>query len=677
MDRSTTHNQYWRWLAVAFLLALTGLRFVHLDNDPPLYYAHITQSLLTDPYHLTFYARNAVLFDNWNPFDFHRFDVFRNSLISGLAYLSFSTFGVSAITANLAALAANLAGILLFLFGLGGGRPLREIFFTALFLLSSSYLFFYGRLPFLENGLILLAGLLFFVMMRCYARWWGQLLVGVLIALAALAGKLFGATLLGPVVLALVYLYRRHSVRPVVLTLLGCVVGAGLYLLIFYGGNFALLRSYYIEQSLDLYGPPPALRSIAALAAYFVTYPKEAGLWHFEPFLVALSCIGFVIAITDIDISKPDRRGLTLVFSACWLICGTLSLMIFAYRPIRYALFLFLPAAFLAASAVEHALRGDWTFKNRYRWLALPLVLACSWYVITQTVLLFIDDWRTVVFGNYLVWITLGASLAVTWGGYLFLARYQGPSRRLAILIPIAALALLVIYRQGDLITEGLSEPGRALHRYSRELATVVGPGAVLTGPYMPALTIDNGLPGLIYNFDLANIDPALFSKYPVTHILTTSAGWSSAVREFPTLTGAQLITQMAVREQIIGLYRVPHARVPATEFEIGSIALHSNDWQKALPHLRTFVTDHPESLLGNLQLAMALYAGERYQECVNILELVDRFYPNNDMANEFAREFYTRMYHRLGNEEYRKRAEYHARRVRELNPYAPSAQKE
>ena len=91
-------------------------------------------------------------------------------------------------TANLAALTANLLGTLLFLFGMKNTRPRREIFFSALLLLTSSHLFFYGRVPFLENGLILLSGLVYFVMMRYHDRPWGQLTVGILIALATFAG---------------------------------------------------------------------------------------------------------------------------------------------------------------------------------------------------------------------------------------------------------------------------------------------------------------------------------------------------------------------------------------------------------------------------------------------------------------------------------------------------------
>jgi hypothetical protein len=660
-------------IAIVILLVLAALRFVNLGADPPLFYSHQSQSLLTDPYQYTFYARNAILYSDWNPFDYHRFDVFRNSLISGLAWLSFAAFGVSNTSANLAALAANLTGILFFLLGLSGMRPRRETFFTALFILFSSHLFFYGRVPYLENGLILFSGLIFFVLMRLHNRWWGQLVAGVLIALATLSGKLFGALLLGPVILTLLYVNRRHAVRPILLALAGGAIGAMLFLLIFYGGNLPLVRSYYVEQSVGLYGGPPALGSIDTLAQFFITYGKEAGLWRFAPYFMAVTGIGFIIAVSDIDLAKPTRENLPVIFSALWLVCGVLALMIFAYRPLRYSIFLFLPAASLAGYAIESAIRGELRFNARYRWLSLVLTLGTLWYLTTQTYLLFVDDWRPVVFGGYVKWVTLIVSAAITYAVYLFLTRYRGTFRRLIILLPVAAFSLLTVYHQGELIKDGLVDSGDAIEQYSHELSMIVDSDAVLTGAYMPALTIENELRGVIYNFGLAKLEPDFLTKYGITHIVVNSKVWPTAVREFPMLDSAHLVTQLALREQIIELYRLPAAIVPPTAFEAGSLALRRNDWASALPHLRRFTAQHPASLLGNLQLAMALYAGEDYRGCVSTLERVDAMYPDDYMAHELAREFYTRIYRRTSMPAYKEKADYHAMRVRQLNPYAPT----
>jgi hypothetical protein len=159
--RLTISRRFFIYASLALIALLCLLRFVNLDADPPHFFKGFSQADLTDPYHLTFAARNAALFGDWNLFDFHRWDVFRNSLVSGVAYIIFSLAGVSRIAANIAALALNLGGVLFFFLGMRGLRPVREILTALLLLLSSAVFFFHSRLPFLENGLIFLCGLLF------------------------------------------------------------------------------------------------------------------------------------------------------------------------------------------------------------------------------------------------------------------------------------------------------------------------------------------------------------------------------------------------------------------------------------------------------------------------------------------------------------------------------------
>ena len=110
-----TIGKYVCWFVIIGFLIL---KFVNLDSDPPLFHVGHGQAQLTDPYHLTHFARNAENFNDWNPFDFHRWDIFKNSLVSGVSFLIFSLFGVSRLTANLSAVLLNVGGLYLFLLGL-------------------------------------------------------------------------------------------------------------------------------------------------------------------------------------------------------------------------------------------------------------------------------------------------------------------------------------------------------------------------------------------------------------------------------------------------------------------------------------------------------------------------------------------------------------------------------
>ena len=54
--------------------------------------------------------------------------------------------------------------------------------------------------------------------------------------------------------------------------------------------------------------------------------------------------------------------------------------------PLRYLLFLYLPAAALVGYAIEHAIRGDWSYKASIRWLSSILVAGSLWYLITELI---------------------------------------------------------------------------------------------------------------------------------------------------------------------------------------------------------------------------------------------------------------------------------------------------
>jgi 4-amino-4-deoxy-L-arabinose transferase-like glycosyltransferase len=324
---------------LAIIIALVALRFVALENDPPLYFVGHGQAMLTDPYHLSHHARNSVLFDDSHPFDIHRWDSFKNSLISGASYLSFNLFGVSRVSANFTAAALQLAGLALFTLALVRTRGKREGLITGVFLGVNNLLFFYGRLPFLECGLIFLAGLLFYLITtRVQLPLW-QIIIGVTIAFAALAGKLFGALLLAPALLTLLYIYRKNVIMPA-LRLVGGAIGGGLlYALVFYGGDMGTVLSYYSEQTVGMYGAPPGLQGITKFFTMAMTYGGECGLYRYQPFVLLAVGFGLLFIIfTAPRRVKFEERFIPVVFCASWLVVGIVALSPFFYRPMRYSL---------------------------------------------------------------------------------------------------------------------------------------------------------------------------------------------------------------------------------------------------------------------------------------------------------------------------------------------------
>ncbi len=196
-------------LVILFLIAL-GTRLVDLDADPPAYFADGSQGLTTDAAHLTWHARNKVLFGTWGVLGYEYWTAFKISIVSGLSFLLFSLFGVSRYTANLAGVLLNLTGLLLFVVALRKQAGDRAAVIAAVFLAFNYGLSLYGRLPFLENGLIFLGSLVYLVYAYSADRLAGQITLGVLVGLCGLFGKSFGFLLgIGP----LVYLVTGNRKR--------------------------------------------------------------------------------------------------------------------------------------------------------------------------------------------------------------------------------------------------------------------------------------------------------------------------------------------------------------------------------------------------------------------------------------------------------------------------------
>ena len=664
-------TRYALYAVLIIAAVLLVARFGWLAKDPPMFHVGHGQAELTDPYHLTYAARSEVLFDTWNLFDIHRWDVFRNSLVSGAAYVLFALFGVSRVTANLAALLLQIGGFLFFVWGLYRSREdLWPAALTALLLLVNSSLFFYGRLPFLENGLIFLSGLLFFVFVRYHERYWGLALVGVLAALAGLAGKLFGLLLLGPVVLTLIYRYRAKAAIPIGVTLGSAVVGGGLYLLLLYGGDLTNMMAYYSEQSVGMYGSPPGFSSVGGFFTMLVTYGGESGLWEYLPFFLILTAVSLIVVTLKTPLGgEPDQGHLRVVFCAAWLLCGVLALSPFYYRPLRYGLFLLLPAAALGGFALRYAFERYVKIDLPMKWVSVPLVFFSFWYAATQVQILFSPVGKKFASGANAMFMTGFVALILT--GLVVVLFYRGrriPARKIMAPVLTLLLAATVIW-QGVLVARGLSRPGEYLHRYNEEVAAMVGPQAVLTGPYAATLAIDNELRSIIYMFGLANRQEDLFTGYPVTHIATDQTNWQAALKDFPFLASSEKIVEMVVRDQIIDLYRVPGALSPLTDFERGALAFGRRQPDSGLVYFGRFSQAHPDHILGRTHYITALHLVGRSDEARGLMERLLAQHPDNYLVHGFAKVFYRMLFSATGNPTYRRLADEHDRRSLELNP--------
>ncbi len=655
------------WVVIA---ALIVLKFSLLSLDPPYFFRGYSTAPLTDPYHLTFFARNATLFGDWNPYDFHRWDIFKFSLVSGLSYIVFLIGGVSRLTANLTAVFMNLGGIFLFWFGFRRKRSFAENAPMLLILLFSAILFFYGRLPFLENGVIFLAGLIFFLFMKYYDRGWGQVVIGILIAAVTIHGKLFAVSMMAPVLLVLLIQYRREFWKPALFVVGGFVIYTAFFLIVFLRGSPAILEQYYLEQTVGMYGTPKGLISFFGFIEQFITYGSDSGFVRFTPLLVVMGGIGSIVYVLTGELrEKVTRERLPYLFCFLWVIFGMLALIPFNYRPMRYGIYLFLPLAVMTVYPFALYLRGKVDYIRRVRIEAVFAVFFIFWYLVSQVYLLTVPHHREISSGISAMGYSFLAAVVLTVAVFIVIRKAPG------ILNPRVYGAVFLLFivgfgiNQGRLLYRGLSEPGYDLNNISREIGEIVAPEAVLTGPYAPVLLMQNRLHGVIYHFGLAYIEKDLFRRIPISHIVADRPNWEMAVRDFPYLKGSIRLAEMPLRDFAIGLFRVGESNIPLTDFEEGAIALRRNEPDSAVTWLEKAAGRTHDNIIVLTKLGTAYLEAGDIEKCLTVTRQLTDEYPDNLRVLVYTGKTYMGLFDKTKNQEYLLEAENYSNRALELIP--------
>jgi hypothetical protein len=274
--------------------------------------------------------------------------------------------------------------------------------------------------------------------------------------------------------------------------------------------------------------------------------------------------------------------------------------------------------------------------------------------------------------GGDVLFITAFLAFAVTALVFLLLLRLRRITSTRWLSVPLMVLLVAVIVMQGSYLYRGLAVPGEYLMSYNKELSQIIDDDAVITGPYAPALTIDNELKGVIYVFGLANVEKDLFSRFPITHIVSDRSNWSRALKDFPFLKSAVRIAQMVIRDEVVNVYRLPGADVPPTDYERGELLFLRKNTDSALVHFRRFADEYPDNLIGKTHMATALFVTGSIDDAVNLTETLVNERPNNYMLHGFCAGLYSRIHAATNEEKYRQLAAHHDRRARELNPAMP-----
>lgn len=645
-------DRRWRLMAILLVVALAAtVRLVHLSADPPFDISW-SQDLSTDPPQYTSYARNALVFGDWNPFNDDRLVFFQKNITGFFSYLLFLVTGPGIGPSHLIAAILNLVGVLFLAWGTARAFGLIAGL-AAAFFLSVNYLFVsYGRVPFLEVASNATLAVAFFGIVASVRRWWWAIVGGVVAGAGTFFGKV--TALHAAPIFLLAYalvgwqakddLPTRRWSRP-----LGYAAGMGFVFIVWY--VFAYLSAssevlaYLKEQSVQLYGKPVGLSSVRGFISQWFSFGinnfgVSNGLLTWAPVLGISGLLGMVFMVTRYlrrdDVRLPSRessrsgpvplemregRLLSRISPAAlalvgWFWSAYAILMPFNYRPVRYQIVLLYPLAGAAGWLIGRmAGREDPPREEqsgRLVWYAVPILA-----IILATGLqhLLISSWidprkSASVIRGVKVALPLGFFVA---GAWFWVARQmreksKGPRSRIrgvldrvaglasrvrgrGVLELVAGLALLVsLADQGRYFVKWWSQAQYSIAAANDDLRKVLGEEAVLTGSYATALTQTGRLHNFPAMFGVAQPDPEFFKKFPVTHVAIVEPSDDPFFSDYKQIAGqADRVAQYTIRNLPITVFRVA---------ELGGNPRASTYQPSPFERLKSDVNSHPGDTL-------------------------------------------------------------------------------
>jgi len=634
-----------RLLIVAAVIVIGGGVFwaSDLSSDAPMYYGGLGQSLATDPAQYIHHARNQILFDDWDPFDYPHWTVYQHSLTSLIGYGWFLIAGVSFEQANAVGIIMSLLGLVLILLGLARHHRPWVLAAVALCYVINVTLLTYGRLPYLENGLILIAAGLFCVYSWWGERLWGILLCGVLAGAAAIVGKLFGALLL-PALLAAIWLVHRDRLWPRLIAATGgFVVTAVSLVLILYGTDLGVAFAYAGEQSYGLRGFPPGLTSPWAFLEHLVSFGFNNRMLYIDPDLFMFLVVAAVLLLLfRKDLAAFRSLPRTSALAIFWIAFFFVGLMPLSYSPLRYALILIPPIILLVFTLIDGHLTEKRIRTVNLGYVRLVGLAIIVWFFLHHILrnVFFFNDATAGWTGWVLAPVAVVAAVVIRW---FLLRRPLAISRNMLIAGLLVMLGLSVISNGFRIRRLHYLDHAYSLLEANQDIEQILAPNAVVSGPYGPALTVDTKLHTFIHLFAVAEIDSTLFDRYPVTHLALDESSYENAVKNYPVLKDARFVAQYWIRDVKVTLYRinrlfdnVESARYEPTFYERAQDYRQANQIDSSMLALQAFMETNATTRSSGILLADLLVTINALDQALQLLI---------QLADNYPTDFYLQMH--------------------------------
>ncbi len=636
------------WILIVIVLFYgLFLRTYDLSLDPPMTTGTFSQDLATDPYHITSFAANRAKFCQWELFVYPKWQVFKVSLPSLVAYLLYSVGEVNIYWTHLAGVIPAFLGLLFLLWCIRrniGGQSWLPVLVAAIFLATNFILVTYTRAPFLETGVVFYFGLIVLLLNGGRLRLANVLAISVLIALACLSGRIFSITIGLALITTLLLGNAKAKSKNIGLLLGGIIVSGIILLYVLYGDRVGAYLDYLAEHSETSGGRLYLLQGVGNFIDVFLSFGTNNQLFHDSPFLFLAGYLAVVAALLLFrNYHAWFRDNFMLRFGLWWASWMFLFFFPFNYRPLRYSLLLYLPLILIVASVFD---TGD--IKKRLcsqgqSLLSMILLFIVNLYFLIHFVVDFfiypgrVESTMTIYAYMLLPAIALTALMVLRPIQQLI---FQFIGKAGLIVIVLAGCSLIF---QSYLYYQWIDHSHHTTETAAYDMATSISEDAVIAGPYAPRLTLESNIKSLIYYFGLERPDKSIFDDYPITHATMDKSNLEAAVKDFPELQGSMIVTDQLIRGRTVLLLGINDtvAAYRPTPYEKAERFLNTDVVDSALIYNREFRTSYPANIPALKQAYHIFATVENFEACQTILDELRFRHPHNADALFFCFTYY------------------------------------
>ncbi len=673
-------------VALAFLL-----RINHLSADPPPGLS-TSQGIYTDPAQYISYARNFILWGSFNPLHDFRLVFFLKSITTLVSLIVYKIAGVGYLQSNLVGLVFSFPTIILLYFAVRkiAGNPAAV--FYLLFITFDYNQIFYGRLSFLENGMNFLA-ILSFTILIYGKRFYAMLLAGIFLAGGIFFGKIIGLIYLFPFSCYAVYEYFcdfRPDLSRFIKKYKFFVVGFLAVLIFWYLFSYrpaaASVSGYMQEQAFSLYGLPRAFTNFDKLVYNYVSFGAASRLFFRMPIPSLLAWGMILIFVFRAGFKKSWQEKLFginpgILFLMAFVVAAYGSLMIWNYRPLRYQTMLIYPVCALGGIFLTNLLAEIKTKLPRRGYFIFPLlfyiIALIPVYQITDPVYR-LFNWDFSFLANKLTLFIVTLILTITVYGIMRFgkASFFSPPRRFRLIFVAIALVTAAVPSAAKYL-KWASAPTFNTVCNARDLATILSPEAVISGPYAADFTQDNKILNLIHMFGVANVDSAFFERYPITHLIMDKYNAEAAIEQYPQIMkNAAVVCQYFLPKRAILLYRVAGAtgnraadNYVLSDFEMSNLYFTRNNIDSANYYMQSHLMKNSENMSANYLAGVRAYDFGFFEDAEFLFKKAIEFAPTDYHLRFRLGEFYITMYKKIKNTEFKSRALAEFEKARKFNP--------